>query len=95
MFEISRTQISQRTVSSKRNLYFDTTRTVPVMRKFGEEEMTLADFRAAGLEYGSLVADPLFENPEEHDFRLKEGSPALALGFRPIDVTDVGPRAVD
>ena len=95
MFEISRTQISQRTVSSKRNLYFDTTRTAPVMRKFGEEEMTLADFRAAGLEYGSLVADPLFENPEEHDFRLKEGSPALALGFRPIDVTDVGPRAVD
>ena len=52
----------------------------------------MEDFRAAGMEYGSLVADPLFADAEGHDFRLKENSPAYALGFRDIDVSDVGPR---
>jgi len=94
MFDISRNQIAQGTVSSSRNLYFDAARPEsPVMRRFGEgDELTMEDFRAAGMEYGSLVADPLFADAEGHDFRLKENSPAYALGFRDIDVSDVGPR---
>jgi hypothetical protein len=36
------------------------------------------------------VADPQFENAAAHDFRLKADSPALALGFQPIDVSTMG-----
>ena len=36
--------------------------------------------------------DPLFVDPEHHDYRLQPDSPALNLGFRPIDISDVGPR---
>lgn len=45
-----------------------------------------------GHDQHSVVADPLFMNLEQDDFRLKEGSPALRLGFRPIDLRGVGPR---
>jgi hypothetical protein len=36
------------------------------------------------------VADPLFVDPEHRDYRLKPESPALALGFKPIDVNEAG-----
>jgi hypothetical protein len=45
-----------------------------------------------GLDKGSLIADPMFVSPDTGDFTLKPGSPALKLGFRPIDVSKVGPR---
>ncbi|UCD28183.1 MAG: right-handed parallel beta-helix repeat-containing protein [Planctomycetota bacterium] len=38
----------------------------------------------------SVVADPLFVNPEKHDYRLKPESPALKLGFKPIDTSKIG-----
>ena len=40
----------------------------------------------------SLVADPLFAAPSEADFRLRATSPATKLGFRPMDLSGVGPR---
>ena len=43
-----------------------------------------------GFDENSRVADPLFRDPENGDFTLSENSPALALGFRPIDLTNVG-----
>ncbi|HEY5911842.1 MAG TPA: right-handed parallel beta-helix repeat-containing protein [Verrucomicrobiae bacterium] len=49
-------------------------------------------WRARGHDLHSAVADPLFVAPAEHDFRLQPNSPALKLGFLPIDLTQVGPR---
>jgi hypothetical protein len=39
----------------------------------------------------SLVADPLFVAPRQNDFRLQANSPALGIGFQPIDLSRVGP----
>ncbi len=40
----------------------------------------------------SLVADPLFVDPSARDYRLKPESPALKLGFEPIDPSRIGLR---
>jgi hypothetical protein len=41
----------------------------------------------------SVVADPMFVNPDKDDYRLKPGSPAFKLGFKPIPVEKIGPYA--
>ncbi|HLY09172.1 MAG TPA: right-handed parallel beta-helix repeat-containing protein [Planctomycetota bacterium] len=45
-----------------------------------------------GLDQESVIADPLFVAPEKGDFTLRPNSPALKMGFQPIDVSTVGPR---
>jgi hypothetical protein len=52
----------------------------------------LADWQKLGYDQNSLVADPLFAGPEHEDFRLLPGSPALRLGFQPIDLSRIGIR---
>jgi parallel beta-helix repeat protein len=53
---------------------------------------SFADWQKAGYDAHSLIADPLFVAPDKGDFTLKPASPALKLGFRPIDLSSVGPR---
>jgi hypothetical protein len=53
---------------------------------------TFEEWQAAGQDQHSFIADPLFVDVEKHDFRLQPDSPALKLGFRPIDLSTVGPR---
>ncbi len=43
-------------------------------------------------ETGSVFADPQFVDAKNFDFRLKPGSPALALGFVPWDISAAGRR---
>jgi hypothetical protein len=38
----------------------------------------------------SIVADPLFVDPEHGNFTLKPGSPAAKIGFHPIDASQIG-----
>jgi len=45
-----------------------------------------------GQDLHSIVADPLFRDPFDGDFTLDENSPAYKIGFKPINVKDVGPR---
>jgi len=75
-------------ISIEKNLYF---------RTGGEEPATartapFADWLKRGLDRGSLVADPLFVDAEHDNYALRPDSPALKLGFRPIDTSKVGPR---
>ena len=42
----------------------------------------LQSWQEAGLEVHSLIADPMFMDPENGDYRVKTNSPALKLGFK-------------
>ncbi len=52
--------------------------------------LTFAQWQAKGLDVHSLIADPLFRDPANGDFRLQPDSPALKLGFQPIDTSTCG-----
>ena len=58
----------------------------------GEEKLSVAQLQEFGLETHSVVADPKFADAGNADFTLAEDSPAFALGFKAIDLSDVGPR---
>ncbi|HOP12103.1 MAG TPA: right-handed parallel beta-helix repeat-containing protein [Oscillospiraceae bacterium] len=83
--------ITDRTICLRKNLYFDSKAAEPTMldlpgfRKFDE-------IKSYDNEEDSIVADPLFADPEHYDFTLEPNSPAFSLGFKPIDVSNVGPR---
>lgn len=48
-------------------------------------------WRAAGMDQHSIVADPLFIDPAQDDYRLQPASPVLKLGFQPIPFDQIGP----
>ena len=51
-------------------------------------------WRASGFDARSVLADPQFVDAPGLDFsHLQPTSPAIALGFVPIDTSGVGPRA--
>ena len=52
----------------------------------------LQKMRAVGKEKASRFADPLFADPAGGDFSFRPGSPALALGIEPLDVSKMGRR---
>jgi hypothetical protein len=51
-----------------------------------------AKFAAKGCDAHSLVGDPMFVDAANGDFRVKDGSPALALGFRNFPMDRFGVR---
>jgi len=70
-------------------------------------EWTFEDWKKKGQDQNSEIADPLFAHPtfidpistdrisadpQKFDFTLKPESPALKMGFRQIDMGEVGPR---
>jgi len=72
---------------NKDNVYWDTSAR-PVT--FTDKKLPLAEWQKKGQDLGSVVADPLFVDATKRDFRLKPGSPALALGIKSIDVSAMG-----
>ena len=71
------------------NLYFNPGQKLDAVKFNGN---TWADWQKRGKDTHSQYADPLFVAPDQGDFTLKPNSPAFALGFRPIDISQVGPR---
>ena len=49
-------------------------------------------FVKQGFYKNAVIADPLFASPFNFDFTLPENSPAWDIGFKPLDISDVGPR---
>jgi len=53
--------------------------------------MSLEEWRTKlGRDENSIVADPMFEDPDSFDFHLKSGSPARRIRFREFDYTKAG-----
>ncbi len=52
--------------------------------------LSLRAWRRLGRDRHSLTADPRFRNPKKRDFRLRHGSPALEIGFKPFDPSKAG-----
>ncbi len=70
-----------------RNVYF---RAPGGEVRFGN--WSFEEWKRRGQDVNSLIADPLFVDPEKCEFTLKPDSPALKLGFRPLDLRNAGPR---
>lgn len=56
------------------------------------KNLTFEQWQALGHDCLSVVADPKFQDPANGDFRLAPDSPALKIGFRPVDWSRCGPR---
>ncbi len=69
------------------NLYYDASGREVRFLAFSHDE-----WKQKGLDQNSLIADPLFVDPDNGDFSLRPETPARQLGFQPIDLSDVGPR---
>ena len=50
------------------------------------------EWQEMGYDEHSVIADPMFLDPEHDDYRLTAESPAFRLGFVPVDVTRIGIR---
>jgi len=88
-------------VRGSRNLYWDIRSDRPLMlARNGGRSFTYSDRppKVLGDTYdftdwteklhmdpGSILADPMFADLENRDFRIKADSPAIGLGFRPIE----------
>lgn len=70
------------------NIYW---RTTGGELKFGKR--SLKEWQAIGMDNASVIADPQFVDVANGDFTLRPDSPALRLGFKPIDLRGVGVRA--
>lgn len=77
------------------NLYY-ATYGAPVIRNDNSPSedfkttMTLEEWKSAGLDEYSAVGNPMFEDPENYDFRVKKESPALTLGFKNFSMNEFG-----
>jgi len=94
----------QLVAQSDLNIFYNPTRPTMVIddctagdRSMDGVALSLEDWRERGLDEQSVVADPLFVDLVNGDLRLQAGSPALRLGFQPIDMANIGirPAAID
>ncbi len=51
---------------------------------------SLSEWQAQGMDRHSIIANPQFYNLKRNDYRLKPDSPALKLGFKPIEIGRIG-----
>jgi hypothetical protein len=87
----------QRRIFSDLNLFWDVSGKPPCQNSPGgrRPDLSMAEWQALGYDQHSVVADPLCADMKKRDFTLAKDSPAFKLGFKPIDLSDVGPRPKD
>ena len=73
-------------VTIDNNCFWDTRTKTP---KF-HNNMSFSDWQKLGRDKHSIIADPLFVNPQQFDFRFKNTSVAKKIGFKPFDYSKAG-----
>jgi hypothetical protein len=73
-------------VISDNNCFWDTRSKNP---KF-HGDLSFKDWQKTGRDQHSIIANPLFVNPEKFDFRFKNTSVAKKIGFKPFDYSKAG-----
>jgi hypothetical protein len=88
-FEPKSTRKATSTFDADYNLYFN-----PLLPRdsvvLGEAKWE--DWQKRGKDRNSLYADPMFTDVDHFNFKLHKNSPAFKLGFKPINIDEVGPR---
>ena len=88
--------LSSVVASSDYNLLYNASGHELRMADWAEADYPLIDtfskWKTMGYDTHSIVADPLFVDYANKDFRLKPDSPVFKLGFKQIDMSTVGPR---
>ncbi len=56
----------------------------------GSKLLTWKDWKNLNVDKESIISDPLFIDIKNHNFRLKDESPALKLGFKQIPLDKIG-----
>ena len=77
--------LGERQLRFNRNVYWNA-----AGEPFDFMGLSFPEWQAAGLDQDSVIADPLFVDPDNLDFTLRPDSPALRLGFTPFDYTRAG-----
>ncbi len=78
-------------IVSENNIIFDAGGGEPKALKVGGKEYSFEECKQIfGVDFASIVADPLFQDLANRDFTLCANSPADKIGFKPIDLSDVG-----
>ena len=62
------------------------------MKLVGIPDESWDKWREMGFDANSIVADPLFVDAENGDYRLKPESPALKLGIKQLPFERMGQR---
>ncbi len=57
---------------------------------FSDSAKNLKEWQRLGFDRHSVIADPMFIDPANDDYRLKPESPALKLGFKNFDMNNFG-----
>ncbi|MCC7146673.1 MAG: right-handed parallel beta-helix repeat-containing protein [Phycisphaeraceae bacterium] len=89
-----RNELALRNHIADLNLLWDTAAN-PLSFVDAKNKLDFQAWQALSQDTHSLVANPLFRDLNARDFTLAPNSPALPLGFVPIDISDVGPRPKD
>ncbi|MBT3375784.1 MAG: hypothetical protein HOJ57_39620 [Lentisphaerae bacterium] len=78
------------TTVSNHNLFHPKGKPLTIRHRDWKDEESWDRWREAGFERDSVIADPLFVDAADDDYRLKPESPAWKLGFKRIPVEKIG-----
>ena len=78
-----RAPANSKDADTENNIYY-----CAVNEKLGQD--FLIKQQSDGVDLNSLATDPLFVDVNKGDLRLRNQSPALTLGFKPIDMNNIG-----
>ena len=72
------------------NVFWDISGDLKLARDLSNDE-----WLALGYDNNTVIADPGLADPKNANFTLADDSPARKMGFKPIDMSGVGPRPVE